>query len=889
MSAQPFTTGQEATTSQVNGFVRPQEGESSSGNADRGEFLGSAVNSLQTAVLPDVDQGRVHGVGAEVPVVGETSVQVETAAEAPGEGERVAMDSAIFGPPPQEAQAGVQIGHQVPANAVGLAGQVAGADLPMAGAVNGGAGGVGTDFHTPRSTMGSQMAGFATSRGGHQGQWPGWVTRLGDFFRPPPIPQTWLPSPIPSPPMRTQVGARGGPPYIYARTDTAVDNATVFPKGVRGTHLNNTPSSSSSSIPAEAIQAEVQRQMGSILNRLSEVENDNARLQRELFEERSKSAAESSGAVHSHQVPAGDPAVLRAPSGRAGGDHGEGQRASEGRGEAWSKIWEGITAKLPSRASANIATELPAPPIAAKPRSDEAGVPAAMGPGRSEGLGVIEALAQSMHQLQELQVKALSKGDAEGESPEVVKTAVTTLPTLGSPEGDQCGLIFQDWMVQITTAMQDLSTSSGTWWESIKEVVLKAYTQWLAASPIERLGIEPTGSQELISGKYVRVNARSCAMVLQAIPESIKTDLVARRATQSMPLLLFRLYTVYQPGGAGERSTILQRLQASERPSTIDDCLRQLRAWPRWVQRCQDMGMSVPDGTVLARGLTNLTAGTIGSVPDAMYAMFRTQLVRATLRIDQQPSLSDVMKYQQHLQAEVENLASSSTSPGTSPSVRAITAKGGFSGGGVNPKPGCKFFLKPSGCRRGTKCPFTHDMSSLTKVDRAKKCLVCGAEDHRQKDCPTKSGKPSPTRSTATVGASPKAGEVHARGQGEPESETSPKATATVQPAQGQPVLSWEALLQAAAKVAGVPPEAKAPSLNVLAIRAGGTDGASDVGAYALVDSGATHPLRRAADLNEWAAASPVVVHLAGGEVVELRMNHPQGLQGRRARRRLFL
>ena len=85
---------------------------------------------------------------------------------------------------------------------------------------------------------------------------------------------------------------------------------------------------------------------------------------------------------------------------------------------------------------------------------------------------------------------------------------------------------------------------------------------------------------------------------------------------------------------------------------------------------------------------------------------------------------------------------------------------------------------------------------------------------------------------------------------------------------------SWEVLLQAAAKVAGAaPPKPKAPSRKVLSLHSGRSrDGEGEI-AYALVDSGATHPLRRANGAGEWQAASPVVVHLAGGEVVELRMN----------------
>ena len=111
--------------------------------------------------------------------------------------------------------------------------------------------------------------------------------------------------------------------------------------------------------------------------------------------------------------------------------------------------------------------------------------------------------------------------------------------------------------------------------------------------------------------------------------------------------------------------------------------------------------------------------------------------------------------------------------------------------------------------------------------------------------------------------------EVKTGASTEPESETSPKTVAAVDATPGQPVLSWEALVQAAAKIASPATEPKAPNLRVLSIRGFGTGKQ----AYALVDSGATHPLRRAVGFSEWKQADPVQVHLAGGEIVELRMN----------------
>ena len=245
-------------------------------------------------------------------------------------------------------------------------------------------------------------------------------------------------------------------------------------------------------------------------------------------------------------------------------------------------------------------------------------------------------------------------------------------------------------------------------------------------------------------------------------------------------------------------------------------------------------------------------------------------MVRATLRIDQQPSLQDVLKYQRHLQAERESFASSISTTITSPAVRAAgVSVGGQQTIAGGTKPGCKYFLRQSGCRRGAKCPYPHDLSGLTKVERSRKCLACGSEEHRQKECPTRAARSPPARSTQGGAEAGRPSDARTGASNEPESETSPKTVAAVDATPGQPVLSWEALLQAAVKIASPATEPKAPSLRVLSIRGLGTGKQ----AFALVDSGATHPLRRAIDYSEWKQADPVQVHLAGGEIVELRMN----------------
>ena len=68
---------------------------------------------------------------------------------------------------------------------------------------------------------------------------------------------------------------------------------------------------------------------------------------------------------------------------------------------------------------------------------------------------------------------------------------------------------------------------------------------------------------------------------------------------------------------------------------------------------------------------------------------------------------------------------------------------GGAKGGGKGKIP-CKYYKK--GCRYGGSCKNVHSMNELSKGDRFKKCLNCGSEEHRAKDCdrPNKAGKSGP-------------------------------------------------------------------------------------------------------------------------------------------------
>ena len=259
---------------------------------------------------------------------------------------------------------------------------------------------------------------------------------------------------------------------------------------------------------------------------------------------------------------------------------------------------------------------------------------------------------------------------------------------------------------------------------------------------------------------------------------------------------MFRLHTMYQPGGASERNLAQKNLQDPPVIKDVVSGVTLLRAWGRWYRRCLECGMAVPDTSILARGLTNMSSNIIGKHQDVL---FRTQYVRSALHIDLHPSGEEVLDYHKHLLAEFETLVGALDTKKTdtpNPKLQAIDAPGGTgsqppkqdqgSGGkGGGKGKTCKYFLSPKGCKYGAACRSTHSMNELSKAERFKKCLNCESEDHRVADCKAtrkQDLKPQEQRPT------PKVSQVS-----QPASSSQPIAQAT-------PIMSMDSFLQQASQ-----------------------------------------------------------------------------------------
>ena len=66
-----------------------------------------------------------------------------------------------------------------------------------------------------------------------------------------------------------------------------------------------------------------------------------------------------------------------------------------------------------------------------------------------------------------------------------------------------------------------------------------AYKVWVSSSPIDRLRVEPVVSEDLLQGKWARVNLRVCSMLMAALPMPIRSDVIACKGNLSTPAIRY--------------------------------------------------------------------------------------------------------------------------------------------------------------------------------------------------------------------------------------------------------------------------------------------------------------------------------------------------------------
>ena len=291
-------------------------------------------------------------------------------------------------------------------------------------------------------------------------------------------------------------------------------------------------------------------------------------------------------------------------------------------------------------------------------------------------------------------------------------------------------------------------------------------------------------------------------------------------------------------------------------------------------------------------------------------------MVKSALQLHGRPSEEAVKSYHKHLLAEFETLAGAQVAKkGGSSNLalkaadasgdkrgKASGAKGGGKGGG-NGAP-CKYFLSPKGCKFGSKCKYPHSMNELSKAERFKKCLNCGSEEHRAKDCKAGKAEPKNTGSKNLPCRQPQPLPPQAnplrmrprclawktfmqqavqalrqleanppRNDATPQSQPpQPEGVSTASQPSSTPNPSVKRLTIRSVMPSSCFPVLSSSPANEPPVEPSPVASQPPLIGYALLDSGATHPMRQASSEEEWIEADEVQVSLAGDQTTVMRL-----------------
>ncbi|CAE7450198.1 RE1 [Symbiodinium sp. CCMP2592] len=272
----------------------------------------------------------------------------------------------------------------------------------------------------------------------------------------------------------------------------------------------------------------------------------------------------------------------------------------------------------------------------------------------------MEALAHGIAQLQTAMAMQMGMSASR---PEAIRpgTSASELPKL--VEADEMAAInVGDWLHGLSGPMGDLTDGSAQWWSQVLSSLDAYYDDYINASAVKKLQMkaEDYAAPMLKESKWLRVDKRAASMLLQAIPDAIRMEVLANRLQTTLAILA-RILTIYRPGSAVERQQVLKALESPGNAANPMELVECLRKWARWLKRAQDLGLQVPDPSILLKGLDQSAKAQLERHSEVM---FRTNMLRS------------VVKYHSHLLGEFEQIAYRGRARTTPSSTAALKAVG---------------------------------------------------------------------------------------------------------------------------------------------------------------------------------------------------------------------
>ena len=358
--------------------------------------------------------------------------------------------------------------------------------------------------------------------------------------------------------------------------------------------------------------------------------------------------------------------------------------------------------------------------------------------GSDEEPTTVKVMLKLMEGMQAIQRQMLEHRDEETGT-ESVRQA-PALPALSEWSATTGPIDLNDWMALIEPMMCDLSNSSAQWWQQLVMEAHLWYQRHLQLPPLDRVAHVPAPSTELAKPKWARLERRASTLLLMAVPEGQREELISAKRLRAMAIIC-QLLVTYQPGGLAEKELILRSLELPPESSNLVEAVQSLRRWARWRRRAADLQISEPDPFLLLKGLNRIIRKPL---ENNRGLSFRISLARSILQVDSTPTSTSVTSFALHLVAEFEQVVHQETSNASKKRVEPEKAKVSklkkLEEEGRSPtkkeeqkeeKGRCKFFLSNQGRRRGKMCSWSHDQK-----DEKSRCWNCGCPDHMSPSCP---------------------------------------------------------------------------------------------------------------------------------------------------------
>ena len=142
------------------------------------------------------------------------------------------------------------------------------------------------------------------------------------------------------------------------------------------------------------------------------------------------------------------------------------------------------------------------------------------------------------------------------------------------------------------------------------------------------------------------------ALLLQAMPATIKNEVMMLRIGK-VKVCIFKLYTVYAPGGTSERASLIRQLETLPVHDPVLEVTMALRKWKKLIGRAHEMGVSLPDGSVLLVAVE----GAIKKVVEGNRDMsFKLSMAKQALQLPHIPTHTSVLNYTDHILAELQQI-----------------------------------------------------------------------------------------------------------------------------------------------------------------------------------------------------------------------------------------